>query len=78
MPAAADNRPLRLRSGKDGSTVIFFATPALERELRQIAEQDHPPDRLMTGDRIRRPGQIDDLIGEIKRRTDRGARAVRR
>ncbi|HWG91652.1 MAG TPA: excinuclease ABC subunit UvrB [Candidatus Thermoplasmatota archaeon] len=74
LPSALDNRPLRWEefSKKVGQTVYVSATPGpFEREVsEQIVEQVVRPTGLVDPVVIRRPvqGQVDDLLGEIKKR----------
>ncbi|MEG1641287.1 MAG: helicase-related protein, partial [Ruthenibacterium sp.] len=82
LPSAFDNRPLRFDEfEKHLNQVIFVsATPApFERELsQQIVEQVIRPTGLLDPEVIVKPvsGQIEDLLGEINLRTERGERVL--
>jgi excinuclease ABC subunit B len=82
LPSARDNRPLRFDEwlDKTGQTVFLSATPAaweLEHSDR-IVEQIIRPTGLVDPEVIVRPtrGQIDDLLGEIRSRTERNQRVL--
>jgi excinuclease ABC subunit B len=83
LPSALDNRPLRYQEFLDltGQTVFVSATPAAsERELSGgvSAEQVIRPTGLVDPPIDVRPtgGQIDDLIGEINKVTEKGGKAL--
>ncbi|MCC6731556.1 MAG: excinuclease ABC subunit UvrB [Chthonomonadales bacterium] len=82
LPSAADNRPLKFHEweGRVPQVVFVSATPGpFEREhSTQIVEQIIRPTGLVDPEVIVRPtrGQIDDLIGEIRARADRGERVL--
>jgi excinuclease ABC subunit B len=83
LPSALDNRPLRYQEFLDltGQTVFVSATPAeTERELSGgvSAEQVIRPTGLVDPPIDVRPtrGQIDDLIGEINKVTEKGGKAL--
>jgi excinuclease ABC subunit B len=82
LPSAYDNRPLFFNEFEDkiGQTVFVSATPQdYEREhSAQIAEQIIRPTGLIDPEVEVRPvkGQIDDLIGEIHAREERGERVL--
>ncbi len=82
LPSAADNRPLRFQEflERASQTILVSATPAAwEREHSgQIVEQIIRPTGLIDPEVQIRPikGQIDDLINEIKIRTERGERVL--
>ncbi|HVK03218.1 MAG TPA: excinuclease ABC subunit UvrB [Armatimonadaceae bacterium] len=82
LPSAKDNRPLRFEEFEQifKQCIFISATPGpYERQhSARIAEQIIRPTGLIDPEIIIRPtkGQIDDLIGEIKRRTDRGERVL--
>ena len=82
LPSAYDNRPLRFEEflQKKGQTVYVSATPAqFEKErAEQTAEQIIRPTGLLDPLVEVRPvaGQIDDLLGEIRRCTDRNERVL--
>ena len=82
LPSALDNRPLRFEEfmGKLKQIVCVSATPGeLERSQSDvIAEQLIRPTGLLDPEINVRPveGQIDDLIGEINRRTEKNQRVL--
>ena len=82
LPSAYDNRPLRFEEflQKKGQTVYVSATPAqFEKErAEQTAEQIIRPTGLLDPLVEVRPvaGQIDDLLGEIRRCTERNERVL--
>ena len=82
LPSALDNRPLRFEEfmGKLKQIVCVSATPGeLERSQSDvIAEQLIRPTGLLDPESDVRPveGQIDDLIGEINRRTEKNQRVL--
>jgi excinuclease ABC subunit B len=82
LPSAADNRPLKFHEweAKVRQCVFVSATPGpYEREhSAQIVEQIIRPTGLVDPEVIVKPtkGQIDDLIAEIRRRTQRGERVL--
>jgi excinuclease ABC subunit B len=82
LPSALDNRPLRFEEFERHihQAIYVSATPApfeLEHSA-QVVEQIIRPTGLLDPVIHVRPskGQIDDLLGEIKRRVDRGQRAL--
>lgn len=82
LPSAYDNRPLRFEEfqKKINQVVFVSATPA-EYETSnstQIVEQIIRPTGLLDPEIIIRPikGQIDDLIGEVRKTTSRGFRTL--
>ena len=83
LPSAFDNRPLKFDEFNEltGQTVYVSATPAkyeLERSHGVSAEQLIRPTGLLDPLIEVRPteGQIDDLIGEIYKTSDRGERVI--
>ena len=79
LPSALDNRPLTWEefAGRIGQTVYLSATPGpyeMGRAGGEFVEQVIRPTGLVDPEVVVKPtkGQIDDLIGEI-RRADRGA-----
>ncbi len=82
LPSAFDNRPLRFEEfvGKVGQTLYVSATPGpYEREhSAQVAEQVIRPTGLLDPVVLVRPveGQIENLLGEIRTRIDRGERTL--
>jgi excinuclease ABC subunit B len=82
LPSAADNRPLKFHEWEERMRQVIFvsATPGpYEREhSAQIVEQIIRPTGLIDPEVILKPtrGQIDDLIGEIRKRAERGERVL--
>ncbi|MEK9908302.1 MAG: excinuclease ABC subunit UvrB, partial [Aquiluna sp.] len=82
LPSALDNRPLRFEEflERTGQTVYLSATPA-EYELKLtdgVVEQIIRPTGLVDPKVVVKPskGQIDDLLEEIKLRTERNERVL--
>jgi excinuclease ABC subunit B len=82
LPSAMDNRPLRFEEflGKLDQAVFLSATPG-QYELKvskKVAEQVVRPTGLVDPEVIIKPteGQIDDLMEEIRIRTERGERTL--
>jgi excinuclease ABC subunit B len=82
LPSALDNRPLKFDEFEQvmGSTIYTSATPAAyEMEhAEQVVEQIIRPTGLVDPEVDVRPtkGQVDDLVGEIKQRVERGERIL--
>ena len=82
LPSAFDNRPLRFEEfeRKIHQKIFVSATPgAYEREhSTRVAEQVIRPTGLLDPLVVVRPveGQIEDLLGEIRTRIERGERAL--
>ncbi|MDR1059784.1 MAG: excinuclease ABC subunit UvrB [Clostridiales bacterium] len=82
LPSAFDNRPLKFDEFEERARqcVYVSATPAPYEKLRssQIVEQIIRPTGLLDPEIDVRPvtGQIDDLIGEIRDRAERGERVL--
>lgn len=82
LPSAFDNRPLKFNEFEQrvNQVVYVSATPAAyEREhSTQVVEQIIRPTGLIDPEIIIRPvkGQIDDLIGEINTRAEKGQRVL--
>jgi excinuclease ABC subunit B len=83
LPSATDNRPLKWEEflGRIGQTVYLSATPGpyeLSREKEDPVEQVIRPTGLVDPEVIVKPtkGQIDDLVHEIKLRSDRNERVL--
>ena len=82
LPSAMDNRPLRFEEFMDRvSQVVFVSATPAPYELSissQVVEQIIRPTGLIDPEvEIRPPqGQIDDLVEEIRQRTDRGERTL--
>jgi excinuclease ABC subunit B len=82
LPSAMDNRPLKFDEFEAvmGSTIYTSATPGpyeLER-ADQVVEQIIRPTGLVDPQVDVRPskGQVDDLVGEIRQRVERGERIL--
>lgn len=82
LPSAMDNRPLTFEEFQKhmGYTIYTSATPA-EYEMKkcdQVVEQIIRPTGLLDPEVEIRPtkGQVDDLYGEIKKRTANGERVL--
>jgi excinuclease ABC subunit B len=83
LPSALDNRPLNFREWEDHihQAIYTSATPGpyeLEKSKGHVVEQVIRPTGLVDPEVVVRPvqGQIDDLLGEINRRVERGERAL--
>ncbi len=83
LPSAIDNRPLTWEEFADriGQTVYLSATPGpyeLSQSSGEFVEQVIRPTGLVDPKVVVKPtkGQIDDLIGEIKQRTERDERVL--
>lgn len=82
LPSALDNRPLKFDEFEQvmGSTIYTSATPAAyEMEhADQVVEQIIRPTGLVDPEVSVRPtkGQVDDLVGEISQRVERGERTL--
>ncbi len=82
LPSAYDNRPLKFDEFEERMNQVIFtsATPAeYEREHSAVvAEQVIRPTGLLDPEIEVRPieNQIDDLIGEINKRTEKGSRVL--
>ena len=82
LPSAYDNRPLLFEEFEQriGQTIYVSATPGpYERgRAQQVVEQIIRPTGLLDPEVILRPatGQVDDLVGEIRRVTEKGERVL--
>ncbi len=82
LPSAADNRPLKFNEFEERLNQVIFtsATPAeYEKEHSSaIVEQVIRPTGLLDPEIFMRPtqNQIDDLIGEINKETEKGFRTL--
>lgn len=82
LPSAFDNRPLNFKEFEErmGQAVFVSATPSdYEKEhSTQIVEQVIRPTGLLDPEISVRPvtGQVDDLLGEINIRTEKGERVL--
>ncbi len=82
LPSALDNRPLRFDEFEERiNQVVYVSATPREYELtrsNRVCEQLVRPTGLLEPSVEVRPtrGQIDDLIGEIRRRVERGERCL--
>ncbi|MCP2732031.1 excinuclease ABC subunit UvrB [Symplocastrum sp. BBK-W-15] len=83
LPSAADNRPLKAEEfwDKVNQCIFISATPGdweLAQSDEQIIQQVIRPTGVIDPEIFVRPteGQIDDLLGEIKDRADKGERTL--
>ncbi len=82
LPSAVDNRPLKFNEFEQvmGTTIYTSATPGPYEmgKAQQVVEQIIRPTGLVDPEVEIRPtkGQVDDLIGEIKQRVERGERIL--
>ena len=82
LPSAFDNRPLLFKEFEDriGQTIFVSATPGpYERERAQrVVEQIIRPTGLLDPKVDQRPatGQVDDLVAEIRKVTEKGQRVL--
>ncbi|MTD16773.1 excinuclease ABC subunit UvrB [Nakamurella sp. YIM 132087] len=83
LPSAMDNRPLTWEefAGRIGQTVYLSATPGpyeMGRAQGEFVEQVIRPTGLVDPEVIIKPttGQIDDLVGEIRTRTEKDERIL--
>ncbi len=82
LPSAADNRPLRFEEFYERVNQCLFlsATPSAYeiQQSTQVVEQIVRPTGLVDPEVMVKPtkGQIDDLIAQIRDRTDRGDRVL--
>ncbi len=82
LPSAVDNRPLKFEEFEEvmGNTIYTSATPGPYelQHAEQVVEQIIRPTGLVDPDVEVRPtkGQVDDLIGEIRQRVERGERVL--
>ena len=82
LPSAKDNRPLRFEEFEERINQVIFVSatpgPYEKQHSTKIVEQVIRPTGLLDPEIVIRPtkGQIDDLVGEIKTRTERGERVI--
>ena len=83
LPSAMDNRPLRWNEFEDrmGQVVYLSATPGpyeLEKVQGEVIEQVIRPTGLVDPEVVIKPtkGQVDDLMFEIRKRTEKGERVL--
>ena len=83
LPSAIDNRPLRWEEflGRIGQTIYMSATPGpyeLQEVGGDVVEQVIRPTGLVDPEVVVKPtkGQIDDLVHEIRERSDRSERIL--
>jgi len=82
LPSAMDNRPLKFNEFEEvmGHTIYTSATPGPYElgKAQQVVEQIIRPTGLVDPEVEVRPtkGQVDDLVGEIKKRVESGERVL--
>jgi excinuclease ABC subunit B len=82
LPSALDNRPLQFEEfeKKMGHTIYTSATPGPYEldKVEEVVDQVIRPTGLIDPEVVVRPieGQVDDLIGEIYQRSERGERVL--
>jgi excinuclease ABC subunit B len=82
LPSALDNRPLKFEEFEEvmGHTIYTSATPGPYemQKAEQVVEQIIRPTGLVDPEVEVRPtkGQVDDLVGEIRQRVERGERVL--
>jgi excinuclease ABC subunit B len=82
LPSALDNRPLKFDEFENKIKQVIFtsATPAAyeKEKSAQVVEQIIRPTGLVDPEVIVRPikGQVDDLVAELRKRIERGERAL--
>ena len=82
LPAAFDNRPLKFHEFEEKTNQLIYvsATPGTyeTEHAQQVVEQIIRPTGLLDPEIIVRPatGQVDDLVGEINKCSDRGERVL--
>ncbi len=83
LPSALDNRPLKFEEFEHRMNQVIYvsATPAeyeIKKSKGRIIEQVIRPTGLMDPKMIIRPvkGQVEDLLGEIRKRADKGQRVL--
>jgi excinuclease ABC subunit B len=82
LPSALDNRPLKFDEFEEvmGYTIYTSATPGPYemQKAEQVVEQIIRPTGLVDPEVEVRPtkGQVDDLVGEIRQRVERGERVL--
>ncbi len=83
LPSAMDNRPLRFDEflGRKGQTVYLSATPGkyeMEKVAGDVVEQVIRPTGLIDPQIMIKPikGQIDNLLGEIRKRAEKNERIL--
>jgi len=83
LPSALDNRPLTFKEFEHRvrQAIYVSATPAgyeIEKSQGRVVEQIIRPTGLMDPEMVVRPagGQVDDLLGEIRKRVQRNERVL--
>jgi excinuclease ABC subunit B len=83
LPSALDNRPLKFEEFEHRTNQVIYvsATPSeyeIEKSGKRIIEQVIRPTGLMDPKMIVRPvkGQVEDLLGEIRTRAEKGERVL--
>ena len=82
LPSALDNRPLQFEEFEEkmGHTIYTSATPGPYEldKVKEVVDQVIRPTGLIDPEVVVRPieGQVDDLMGEIYQRSERGERVL--
>ncbi len=83
LPSALDNRPLKFEEFEHRTNQVIYvsATPSeyeIEKSGKRIIEQVIRPTGLMDPKMIVKPvkGQVEDLLGEIRKRAEKGERVL--
>ena len=82
LPSAYDNRPITFAEWEERVSQVIFTSatpgPYEARQSQQVVEQIIRPTGLVDPEIVVRPtkGQIDDLIGEVRSRVERGERTL--
>jgi excinuclease ABC subunit B len=82
LPSALDNRPLNFDEFEERINQVIYTSatpgPYEEKQAQQVVEQIIRPTGVLDPEIDVRPaaGQIDDLLGEITRRVEKGQRAL--
>ncbi len=82
LPSALDNRPLRFEEFEDRINQVIYTTatpgPYELEESQQVVDQVIRPTGVLDPEVIVKPaqGQVDDLIGQINERLERGERVL--
>jgi excinuclease ABC subunit B len=82
LPSALDNRPLKFHEFEDHINQVIFTSatpgPYEQKVSAQVVQQIIRPTGLIDPEIVLKPtkGQIDDLIGQVRRRVERGERVL--
>ena len=82
LPSARDNRPLRFEEWEERINQVIFVSatpgPYEKQHSARMPEQIIRPTGLIDPEIVLRPtkGQVDDLINEVKNRTEKGERIL--